>query len=482
MKRIVSSALLMMLCVSLLNMPLASAVGYGEELKNQPRKNYEQVFRDVPKDHWAFSYIAEMVDNGIISGYPDGLFRPDYLVKRAEFAKIMVNAAGLQVFATSASSFSAVTPQDWYCPFVEAAKSYLTGYAVGGKNLYLPETPALREDIAVALVTLKGYDTKVSDLGMLKAMFSDYTGISEVAKPYIAIAVEKGLISGYTDGTFRAQQSITRAEAAALLWRASQYGNDNKVIVWNTEKPTVTQPQVQPDSTVKQPPATLPEKEVIAPYTVDTISSNLGDVRSMVVDNRGVVHYVEESADYRPGCIKNSAGETIDAAKDLKYDLGYDDKNYDFSVSSICLAYDETADILYAIGFCKNGQNYYESLIVYDISDYDSPKMLINAANCPAIEALRFNYGMGWTPTSILGNGAIFLGITPSPTLMIDPKSKSVTGMRYSVSGDSYLTAKDKRITMSITWIETLMSCRSAEKTKRPSAWRVDSVIQTMRQ
>ena len=47
-------------------------------------------------------------------------------------------------------------------------------------------------------------------------------------KVYVAIAVEKGLITGFEDGTFRGQATLTRAEAATLLWRAFQFGSDNK--------------------------------------------------------------------------------------------------------------------------------------------------------------------------------------------------------------------------------------------------------------
>lgn len=58
-------------------------------------KDYPQRFWDVPKDHWAFNYIAELVNKGVLAGYEDGSFRPDTTVTRAEWAKIMVLAAGL---------------------------------------------------------------------------------------------------------------------------------------------------------------------------------------------------------------------------------------------------------------------------------------------------------------------------------------------------------------------------------------------------
>lgn len=206
----------------------ALAVDYGEEYENHPQQQTSQSFSDVPSTHWAFDYIGEMAQREVISGYPDGRFLPENQVTRAEFAKIMVCAAGMRVSNTNQTSFTDVYTSDWYCPYIEAAKEYLTGYSTASEMVYRPTTPALREDIAVALVKLKGYDTSVVDESILN-MFSDSYSISDSAKKYVAVAVERGLISGYDDNTFRGQATITRAEAATMLWRAFQYGNDNKV-------------------------------------------------------------------------------------------------------------------------------------------------------------------------------------------------------------------------------------------------------------
>lgn len=226
MKKLLSLAItICLLCGMLVNV---SAVSYGEELENAPAKVYKQKFSDVSENHWAFNYIAEMSERGVLSGYPDGKFYPDSQVTRAEFAKIMTTAAGLSVTQPTAQLFADVQISQWYAPYVHTAKEYLSAYSQGSASYYLPNTPALREDIAVALVKLKGYLTTGADLSMLGRMFSDYQSISENAKIYVATAIENGLISGYSDGTFKGQNSITRAEAATLLWRAYQYGNANK--------------------------------------------------------------------------------------------------------------------------------------------------------------------------------------------------------------------------------------------------------------
>ena len=225
-KRLLAAAITAV--VALTSVLPVSAIDYGKEYTNKPDGSYDVKFKDVSRNYWAFEYIGEMQKRGIINGYPDGKYYPDNYVERCEFAKIMVGAAGLRTGDASGEYFADVKYNDWFYEYVETAKEYLTGYKSFGQNFFRPNNYALREDIAVALVKLKGYDTKNTDQNILQTMFSDYDSISESAKPYVATAVERGLVSGYDDGTFKGQDSITRAEAAAMLWRAYQYGNDNK--------------------------------------------------------------------------------------------------------------------------------------------------------------------------------------------------------------------------------------------------------------
>ena len=98
---------------------------------------------------------------------------------------------------------------------------------------FRPDQAAVREDVTLSMVKLKGYDVSNVDYSYL-SQFTDTNSISNSLKAYVAVAVEKDLISGFDDGTFRGQDTLTRAEAATLLWRAFQYGNDNKVCLLYT--------------------------------------------------------------------------------------------------------------------------------------------------------------------------------------------------------------------------------------------------------
>ncbi len=176
-------------------------------------------FSDLSPDHWAYDDIMEMVELGILSGYPDGTFRPNDVVTRAEFATIMVQALELQTARPASPTFADVGPDHWAFEDVESARDYLTGYENPrtGELSFLPGGDAVREDVAVAIVKAQGYGDETADLSLLN-QFSDQGEISDALRDHVAIAVEKGYMQGTNIG-FEPQKPLTRAEACTLLLR-----------------------------------------------------------------------------------------------------------------------------------------------------------------------------------------------------------------------------------------------------------------------
>lgn len=262
-KRTLSMVLAIALALTVLSPALAMADGQT------------QTFSDVPVDHWAFSSIEGLAEQKAINGYPDGKFYPDKTVSREEFAKIMVVAAGLIPTPAETSSYADVPLTYWASPHIEKARPYMTAYQNQGQLYFYPTKGALREDIAVAVVKLKGYDTRMADLSLLSAMFQDLPSISEVARPYVALAVEHNIITGYTDGTFRGQGTITRAEAAAILWRTFQQGSGDKVIpgdILPSASPEVTMLPASSPTPSPAPTATPTSRPTSTPAPAPTVT------------------------------------------------------------------------------------------------------------------------------------------------------------------------------------------------------------------
>ena len=372
----------------------SGVVDYGAEYTNQPMQSYSQTFKDVNKNYWAFNYIEEMVSRGVLSGYPNGYFYPDNTVSRAEFAKIMCLAAGINVESAWYTEYADVYTSDWYTPYINAGRYYLSGYVVNGEKMYMPENMALREDIAVALVKLKGYSTDVYDESILKAMFKDYQSISQDARKYVAVAVDNGLISGYEDNTFRGQNTITRAEAATLLWRAYQYGNGNKVFekevidepepvkpVEDTKPQKVEkEPDVEPENDKKDeeekdktPEIKEPEtpKEPEYRYELDTIAYNVSNVRGMVDAGDKIAYLNDNKTIMAVNKDGNHATEFF-SVSEIPY-LGDPDtpkakKNEDIERTRIySIGYSKNDKCLYAIIFQPGGS--YKCIYIYNVTN-----------------------------------------------------------------------------------------------------------------
>ena len=85
------------------------------------RGGIDMVFADV-KDHWAKDTIGKWKDKGVISGYPDGTFKPDSSVNRAELAKILTLAFDLQ--ERSPLGYDDVKAENWYYSYLERCAEF----------------------------------------------------------------------------------------------------------------------------------------------------------------------------------------------------------------------------------------------------------------------------------------------------------------------------------------------------------------------
>ncbi len=152
-------------------------------------------FKDVPDHHWANSGILNAVKQGIVSGYPDGLFHPETNVSRSEFIKMTVAALKLPVEAQQPS-------QHWSKPYFEAAR--IAGiYAEGDfatTDLTQPMTRREMVHVAVRAIGETGKD--------------DYEFLYKAAK--------FGLISGTGEGNLDPDRTTTRAQAVVVIQRIQQ--------------------------------------------------------------------------------------------------------------------------------------------------------------------------------------------------------------------------------------------------------------------
>lgn len=195
----------------------ASAAMFGKSALISPKP---AVYTDVPSTHWAFVNILNVSSKNWFSGYPDGTFRPNGTLTRAEAAKVFVSFLGRNVPSVSSSSFSDVDVNKWYAPYIEAGKTLFPTSAQEELS-FRPDVPITREDTVYALVNALGFANSIAPNESLLNAFTDQSSISQNIRNHFAVALRTRLISGYPDNTIRPQNTLTRAEFAAMLHRGS---------------------------------------------------------------------------------------------------------------------------------------------------------------------------------------------------------------------------------------------------------------------
>lgn len=207
----------------------AQALNYGEEWSSYTSSATVK-YNDVPQNFWAYDAIVRVSSKNWFGGYPDGSFKPQASITRAEALKVFVKFLGLELNDVSTSSFYDVDPKEWYAPYIEAGKDlFPTHTTIQGKTPFNPNMPVTREDTVYALVKALGCNLgeKYVDQSVLN-MFNDKNSISASIKPYFAVALDHKLVSGYPDRTIRAQDPLSRSEFATLLLRGTEHGFHDK--------------------------------------------------------------------------------------------------------------------------------------------------------------------------------------------------------------------------------------------------------------
>ena len=165
-------------------------------------------------DDWSRDALVFAVDNGIYAGDEKGNLNPQNNITRAEMAAVLVRLLGATQQA-DLSAYTDVDPQAWYGRELSAAVAAGIFSGVSATSMQ-PNAPITREQATVTLSRAFGI---VSDSRNAYSAFSDGGAVSLYARDAVSAMKELGVISGYTDGSFRPAAPITRAEVAQLLFK-----------------------------------------------------------------------------------------------------------------------------------------------------------------------------------------------------------------------------------------------------------------------
>lgn len=173
-------------------------------------------FSDISGYDWANEAILYLSENNIMTGDGKGSFRPGDLLTREELVKIIIMSVGKGKIENAELSFDDVK-DDWYKPYVE------TAYAkriVQGKSeaLFGIGEAITRQDACVMLSRAADAYYKTFNKKQTLVDIKDFDEVSEYAKVSVDTLARAGIVSGFDDGTFKPNRSITRAEAAKIIY------------------------------------------------------------------------------------------------------------------------------------------------------------------------------------------------------------------------------------------------------------------------
>ena len=190
----------LLFCLALLGPLHASAAG-------------NQVYPDVPVDHWAEGVIAKAGEFGLIQGREDGTFGLGRSLSRAEFVTILSRMFGWDGHDMG-QTYADVTPDKWYYGVVEMAAA--AGVSPAGET-FRPEAPITRAETATILFRLLTDDSRAAFWAQSNPYYDVYE--EQWFNNAISTLSNAGILRGYPDNTFRPNAFITRAEFAVMLSR-----------------------------------------------------------------------------------------------------------------------------------------------------------------------------------------------------------------------------------------------------------------------
>jgi len=176
-------------------------------------------------NHWAKDDIEKLVALGSINGYPDGTFKPDNNITRAEFTKVLITSLGED---PEDGNVFMDTGNHWSEGYIKAAlKQGIIELPDYYNNRFGPDVNITRGEIAKMVVRGMSLKDEAGGMGTEDMEFKDRDNIPNKFAGYVAAATKQQIINGYPDGTFRSDGEATRAEAATMVVRMLDWLENN---------------------------------------------------------------------------------------------------------------------------------------------------------------------------------------------------------------------------------------------------------------
>jgi hypothetical protein len=171
-------------------------------------------FSDMKEASWAEPYVLKMQGKDVVKGYPDGSFKPNQKVTRAEAVTMMARSQGAPQGAGQTAYADA---PDWAACYINWAVDKKVLTPGQDNNQLQPDQPATRIWVAQMAVRSLGLEDQARALKDASLPFKDAPTIPAGLAGYVKIAYDKGIFAGYPDNTFQPNNPVSRAEMCIIL-------------------------------------------------------------------------------------------------------------------------------------------------------------------------------------------------------------------------------------------------------------------------
>lgn len=187
-----------------------------------------QNFSDIKPEHPSYKYVTELAKDGVVAGYPDGTFKPEANITKAEFATMAIKALKLENEpTTTVCNFQDVNKNHWAYSMLEKAVHF--DLIKNTNTKFLPESNVSRghvTEIVINSLTTDAISEKDAK-NLLANHYSDSNNLTQPLLTKVAQAEKLGILVKYPKNINKiaANEPATRAEMVEFLYKMKEQAN-----------------------------------------------------------------------------------------------------------------------------------------------------------------------------------------------------------------------------------------------------------------
>ena len=175
------------------------------------------MFPDVPNSHWASCDIDKLAVNDVVVGYPDGMFRPNRYISRAEFATMLVKGFNLNCDLDRQSKFSDVPRNNWANAAIAKAvdEDLLKGYP---NRTFRPNANVTRVEALTSIAKGMTCDIDRCKADEILSKYADGNKVPDWARIPVAKSLQNGALKDSpTPNMILPSKDASRADIASMM-------------------------------------------------------------------------------------------------------------------------------------------------------------------------------------------------------------------------------------------------------------------------